>query len=67
MSIISKQNTYRVEKVKRLLRNYATKYDGLGRPTLIVPVTGAKLTPNELEEQMLKQEAHVRRTKIETL
>ena len=51
--------------VESLLRNYSKRYDGLGRPTVIVPVMGAKLTPSELEERMIKHGSHVRRTKID--
>jgi lysine 2,3-aminomutase len=54
-----------LKEVQILLRRYSKNCDGLGRPTLIVPVMGAKLTPEELEELMVKQGAHVRRTKIE--
>ena len=52
-------------EVKSLLRAYSRTYDGLGRPTLIVPVMGAKLTPEELEAEMQRQGTHVRRTKIQ--
>lgn len=53
-------------QVEWLLRGYSKQYEGLGRPTLIIPVMGSKLTPAELDEHMIKHGAHVRRTKIET-
>jgi lysine 2,3-aminomutase len=51
--------------VKALLRNYGKACDGLGRPTLVIPVMGAKCTSEELEEMMASKESHIRRTKIE--
>jgi len=52
-----------LENVEALLNEYSSKYDGLGRPTLIVPVMGKKLTPNQLRENMKKFGTYFRNTK----
>ena len=53
------------DEVVKLVNNYAAKFDGLGRPTVIVPVMGRKLTPDELLVGMGTRGAHVRNTKSE--
>jgi lysine 2,3-aminomutase len=50
-------------RVEELLNEYASKHDGLGRPTLIVPVMGKKLTPTQLKKNMKDFGAYFRNTK----
>lgn len=54
-----------LKKVEELLNDYSVKYDGLGKPTLIIAVLGKKMTSSQLKEWMKKYGAYVRRTKIE--
>ncbi|MFH0970897.1 MAG: hypothetical protein V1776_05605 [Candidatus Diapherotrites archaeon] len=51
------------EKVEKLVNEYSSVYDGLGRPILVVPVMGKKLTPNQLRESMERYGSHFRNTK----
>lgn len=51
------------ERVEELVNKYSSIYDGLGRPTLIVPVMGKKLTPTQLKESMQRYGSHFRNTK----
>ena len=51
-----------VEKVQELVNNYGRDHDGLGRPTVIVPVMGKKLTPEQLRDAQEKG-IHLRHTK----
>ena len=51
-----------VEKVQELVNEYSRNHDGLGRPTVIVPVMGKKLTPEQLQDAQEKG-IHLRHTK----
>lgn len=51
-----------VEKVQELVNSYSQNNDGLGRPTIIVPVMGKKMTPEQLQNAESKG-IHLRRTK----
>lgn len=53
------------EEVIGLVNNYSSKYDGLGRPIVIVPVMGRKLSPDALLSEMNNRGAYVRNTKSE--
>ena len=56
----------RYDKVAELVAEYCYQYDGLGRPTIIIPVMGRKLSPLELRIKMLqKHGVHYRETKAE--
>ena len=49
-----------------LVAEYSSKYDGLGRPTVIVPVMGRKMSPIQLRKAMEKmQGVYFRNTKQE--
>lgn len=53
-------------KVVKLVAEYSSQYDGLGRPTVIVPVVGRKISTLELKEAMVeKQGINFRYTKAE--
>jgi len=43
-------------RIAELVANYSTHYDGLGRPTIIIPVMGKKMSPLELKETMTKKQ-----------
>jgi lysine 2,3-aminomutase len=53
------------EEVEGLVNNYSSRYDGLGRPTIIIPVMGKKLVPGNLKNAMNQNGAYVRNTKSE--
>jgi lysine 2,3-aminomutase len=54
------------DKVAELVAEYSSRYDGLGRPTIIIPVMGRKMSPLELREKMMqKHGVHYRTTKVE--
>lgn len=53
-----------VEEIQELVSNYGQSHDGLGRPTVIVPVMGKKLTPEQLNEAQDKG-IHLRHTKTD--
>jgi lysine 2,3-aminomutase len=54
------------DKVAELVAEYSSQYDGLGRPTIIIPVMGRKMSPLDLREKMMQKHGiHYRTTKIE--
>jgi len=53
-------------KITELVAEYSSWYDGLGRPTIIIPIMGKKISPLELKELMIKNQGiHLRNTKAE--
>lgn len=54
-----------LEEVQELVNRYSSCFDGLGRPTIIVPVMGRKHTPPQLKKDMGRTGAYVRNTKAE--
>jgi len=53
-------------KIAELVAEYSSKYDGLGRPTIIFPIMGRKKSPLELRKIMIeRQGVHFRNTKAE--
>lgn len=53
------------EEVCDLVNEYSSHFDGMGRPTVIVPVMGRKQSPTRLKESMNEKGAYVRNTKAE--
>lgn len=53
------------EEVSDLVNEYSSHFDGMGRPTIIMPVMGRKQSPTQLKQNMNKKGAYVRNTKSE--
>ncbi len=53
------------EEVQSLVNEYSSRFDGLGRPTVIIPVMGKKMSPSQLKQEMGETGAYVRNTKSE--
>lgn len=65
-SNINEQYFVPYSDIVELVSSYSSKYDGLGRPIIIIPIMGKKLSSNQLKNEMLEKHGiHFRNTKAE--